>query len=301
MTYVTRATLFCSALFVCALHAQQPRTRHVFVAVYDQNSAPVIDLTVADFTVKENGGDAKIVRAGINLPTRIALMVDNSDAMASSLTPVRNGVQAFIDAIPAEHEIVLLTTGRQLQVRIPPPGQDRKKLKDAVTRIYPDAGSPSVLLNGFEETFNRFFRDATGKWPVIVVVTTDGPENSNMNPVQFRQFAERITDRNILVHAITLASRGVGVQSDATHTLVEATGGEFEILRIANSLPERLARLGKRVADDAAVLGRQYDIEYVSQSQGGDTTVEVIMGRSGLTPVVSQGRPIKIDPAAPQR
>jgi hypothetical protein len=130
----------------------------------------------------------------------------------------------------------------------------------------------------------------------MVVVTTDGPENSNMNPVQFRQFAESIMDRNVLVHGITLASRGVGMQSDATHTLVEATGGEFDILRIANSLPERMAALGKRVAEEAAGLARQYDIEYLSQSPGGDTTVEVIMARDGLFPVVSQGRPIRNQP-----
>jgi hypothetical protein len=145
------ATLLCLALFASAPAAQQTRTRHVFVAVYDKDSSPVIDLAAKDFTIKENGNEANVIRASVKLPARIALMVDNSDAMAASLNPVRNGVQAFIDAIPAEHEIVLLTTGRQLQVRIPPPGTDRKKLKDAVTRIYPDAGSPSVLLNGYEE------------------------------------------------------------------------------------------------------------------------------------------------------
>ena len=60
---------------------------------------------------------------------RIALMLDTSDAAAPALTHMRAGVAEFLDALPPEDEVILITTGRQMRVRVPPT-TDRKKLKE---------------------------------------------------------------------------------------------------------------------------------------------------------------------------
>jgi hypothetical protein len=271
---------------------QKPKTRRIYMTVVDPSNTPVLDLTAADFQLKENDVSRTVTRAAINQPVRIALMADNSDAVTSALTPLRAGLQAFIDAIPPQHEIVLLTTGRQLRVRVPP-STDHKKLKDAVGLIYPDAGSPSVLLSGITETFNRFFRDVPDRWATMVIVTSDGPENSNMNPKQFNQLADALTARDMLIHGIVLSTRGLGMQADATITLAKNSGGHVDTLTVPNGLAERMKALGVLVAQDAEALSRQYQIDYNTESTGPQATVEIIISRAGLRPVVSQGRPTR--------
>src|SRR5581483_1939651 len=102
------------------LMAQPPsKTRRLFVSVVDGSNAPVQNLTTADFQVKENGVERTVVRAVLHQPLRLALMVDNSDGAAQAIAPLRTGVHAFLDAIPPEVEVILLTTGRQLRIRVP--------------------------------------------------------------------------------------------------------------------------------------------------------------------------------------
>jgi hypothetical protein len=220
-------------------------------------------------------------------------MVDNSDAAAGALTPIRAGVQQFIDAIPPRDEIALLTTGRQLRIRVPPT-TDRKKLKDAVGLIYPDSGSPSVLMSGLLETFNRFYKATPDRWATFVIVTTDGPENSNMNPKQFAQFEDTLAAREVVVHAVTLSTRGLGMQSDAALTLAQNSHGHADVLKAPTALPDKMTALGAIVAQDSELLARQYVVEYSAETPiAPQSTIEVVLARPGARPVLSQGRPTR--------
>ena len=53
-------------------------------------------------------------------PMRIALFLDTSDAAAPGLTHMRNAAIAFLDALPPEDEVLIVTTGRQARVPVPP-------------------------------------------------------------------------------------------------------------------------------------------------------------------------------------
>lgn len=280
-----------SALVVLAgtvVFAQQPQTRKVFVEVVDAANAPVDNLTAADFQVKENGLARTVTRVMVNQPVRLALMVDNSDASTQALTPIRAGVHAFIDAMPSNVEIVLLTTGRQMRIRVPPT-VEHKKLHDAVGIIYPDAGSPSVLLSSLIEAFDRFFKNVPNRSEMIVMLTTDGPENSNMNPKQFNELANRLQASGVLVHAIILANRGVGMQSDAAMMLAQNSGGHVDELTAPNGLADRMKTLGELVARDCDWLSRQYQIEY--STDGAPAGIEVALTRPGLRSTVSVTMP----------
>jgi VWFA-related protein len=285
--------LLLATLVVCVAltaSAQQPRTRQLFVSVVDAANVPVLDLTPADFQVNENGKSRSVTRAAAHQPVRLALMVDNSDASAPALAPLRTGIHAFIDAVPANVEMLLLTTGRQLRIRVPPT-TDRKKLHDAVGIIYVDSSSPSVLLNSLSETFTRFFKSVPDRFATIVMVTTDGPENSNMNPTQFRQLADALQARGVLMHGIVLAGRGVGMQSDAVMTLAENSGGHLDKLSVPNSLVERMKALGDIVTKDCDWLSQQYQVEYATDSADAQASIEIVMARPGLRPTVAVTRP----------
>lgn len=287
------ASLAAAVLLVWSVSAQQkPKTRRIYLSVMDGASKPVLDLTAADIQIKEDEIERMVTGLAINQPQRIAVLVDNSDASKPALTALRTGLHAFVDAIPSHDEILLVTTGRQLRIRVPPTN-DHKKVKDAIGIIYPDDGSPSVLLNSLTETFNRFYKNVPDRWATFVIVTTDGPENSNMNPKQFTEFLAVLNARDVVLHGIRLAGRGLGVQSDATLTLVQNSGGHIDTLTVPNSLPEKMKSLGELIARDSELLSQQYQLDYQSDSTDGPSRLEVNISRSGLRPIVSSGRPIQ--------
>src|SRR4029077_9318012 len=159
-------------------NAGKTHVRHICVSVTDSKGAPVEGLSASDFEVSEGGQPRVVSHAGpAKDPMRIALMLDTSDAAAPALTHMRNGPLAFLDALPPEDEVILITTGRQMRVRVPP-STDRKKLKDTAAVLFSD-GAGTVLMGGLLELDDRFFKkSADDKWPVFVIFTSDGTEAS---------------------------------------------------------------------------------------------------------------------------
>ncbi len=107
-------------------------------------------------------------------PMRVALLVDTSEATAPAISQLRTGVVAFIDALPPEHEIALVSTGRRVQVRVQPT-IDRKKLLAGANGLLSDGGA-TPLADALLEVNDRFMKKADH--PVFVIVTGDGPDSS---------------------------------------------------------------------------------------------------------------------------
>ena len=173
------------------------QTRHVFVHVIDQQGAPVSDLAAADFQLTEGGVARVVTRAGpAKDPMRIALFLDTSDAAAGALTHMRAGSVAFLDALPPEDEVLIVTTGRQVRVRVQPT-TDRKKLRDAAAGLFSD-GAGTVLMDGLMEIDDRFFKKQADVWPVFVVFSSDGTESSaGAHEKEFQNWA--LADRKSVV------------------------------------------------------------------------------------------------------
>src|SRR5437870_2462553 len=108
-------------------------TRHVFVTVLDRAGKSVLDLGPSDFEIAEQGVKRSVQRAGLATnPMRIAMLIDTSDGAAEAVNQIRAGLVEFLEALPPQHEVMLVSTGRQTRIRVPPT-TDRKKLTDAAT------------------------------------------------------------------------------------------------------------------------------------------------------------------------
>src|SRR5882672_4547262 len=120
---------------------RQPKvghSRHVFVSVTTAAGAPVLDLTDSDFEVTEGARKRPILSSGLaKSPMRIALFVDTSDGTANAIGPIRTGLTAFIEALPTDAEVMFVSTGRQIRVRLPPT-TDRKKALDQAKGLFSD-------------------------------------------------------------------------------------------------------------------------------------------------------------------
>ena len=105
---------------------------------------------------------------------KIALLVDNSDAAQQALNSLRDGLRAFLDTLPAQHDVGLFTISGQTR-RVVDFTPDREALTEEVDRIFVQRNTGALVLDGLVETWKRRFEDED-LWPVFVMVLFDGAE-----------------------------------------------------------------------------------------------------------------------------
>ena len=264
--------------------------RHIYVSVTDGKGAPVEGLTAADFKVGEGGEPRVVAKAGpAKDPMRIALMLDTSDAAAAALTHMRAGALALLDALPAEDEVILITTGRQMRVRVPPT-TDRKKLKDTAAGLFTD-GAGTVLMDGLLELDDRFFKKADDRWPVFVIFTSDGTESSTgSREKEFTKWSPLLGPRGITVHAFVFKTpKGSGMPEIVAENLTQNSGGRYDVMNTTTALPEKMKALGDKLALDHRNMSNWYAVDI--QTEGSDAApIDVAVARDGVRLQISNSR-----------
>jgi hypothetical protein len=270
--------------------AGKMQTRHVFVHVVDQRGGPVGDLTAADFQLTEGGVARVVFRAGpAKDPMRIALFLDTSDAAAPALSHMRAGAIAFLDALPPEDEVLLVTTGRQARVRVPPT-TDRRKLKDAAGGLFGD-GAGTVLMDGLMEVDDRFFKKADDRWPVFVIFTSDGTESSaGAREKEFNTWNAAIGARGVTVHAFVFKTgKGGGMPDVVANNLTRNTGGRYDMMNTTNALPDKMKALADQLALDHRKMEAWYQLDFQTDSTE-FKAIDVAVARSGVRLEISDRR-----------
>ncbi len=271
-------------------NAGKTHVRHIFVSVTDAKGAPVEGLSASDFNVSEAGQPRVVSHAGAAKdPMRIALMLDTSDAAATALTHMRAGVAAFLDALPPEDEVVLITTGRQMRVRVPP-STDRKKLKETAAGLFTD-GAGTVLMDGLLEVDDRFFKKADDRWPVVVLFTSDGTESSTgSREKEFTKWSPQLAARGITVHAFVLkTAKGGGMPEIVAENITTNSGGRYDVMNTTTALPDKMKALGDQLAKDHRNMANWYEVEF--QTDGADNAaLDVGVSREGVRLQISSTR-----------
>jgi len=290
-------TVACLFLVIVAAPVALPlgaagklQTRHVFVHVIDQQGAPVADLTASDFQVTEGGVARVVTHAGpATDPMRIALFLDTSDAASTALQHLRAGALAFLDALPPEDEVLIVTTGRQARVRVQPT-TDRRKLKEVASGLFID-GAGTVLMDGLMEIDDRFFKKADDRWPVFVIFTSDGTESSaGAREKEFNKWQLAIGPRGITAHALVLkANRGGGMPEIVANNLTVNTGGRYDVMNTTNALPEKMKALAGQLALDHRKMAAWYELDFQTDSTD-FKPIDVGVGRSGVRLEISDRR-----------
>ena len=117
-------------------------SRRVFVSVTDLAGTPVVNLTPADFEVNEGGRLRPVLNCALDTtPMRVGIFVDTSDGTANAINQIRSGLCAsFLEALPADAEVMFVSTGRQVRVPLQPTA-DRKKALDLAKGLFSDGGA----------------------------------------------------------------------------------------------------------------------------------------------------------------
>ena len=290
-----RAAVTIIALALCAappLSAQLVQ-RRVYVAATDASGAAVVNLSAGDLELLENGVPREVLRATrANRPMRIALVVDSSGEMAPLLNSLRAGLTTFLEQLPGEHEVILISTGGQLRIR-QPVTTERQKLKTAVGQFASDGGANS-LIETMIEADRRFLNAAPGQWPVFVIVTTDnGVTIAEPNIDRFNRFVRQLVGRGGTAHAIVMHNTASSqrITTQFVLNVVENTGGFYEAVALANVLPDKMKMLAEHIDANHRAMSNWYEVEFTSDGRAQSPRIEVATTREGVSVQMSRRRP----------
>jgi hypothetical protein len=178
-------------------------------------------------------------------PLRVVLVVDSSSAIAPMLTQLRGGLSAFLEALPEDLEIALISTGGQLRVRVPPT-TDRERLRKAAAGFASDGGA-NALLDTLLESDQRFLKSAADRRPVFVVITTDADSRSEPRIDDYNAFMNDFQRRGGRAHAVVIRGTNMGLASRILENLTQNTSGVFEVMAIANGLSNKMKGIAAQV------------------------------------------------------
>jgi len=287
------AFVFAAALAALSvsLSAQRTVARTVYVNAVDGSGAPVLNLTAEDFQVLEDGVKRPVTFAALgSAPMRIVLMVDSSTAMSKMINQLKTALTAFADALPETEEVAFISSGGQIRVRTQPEA-GRDKLRAEIARFASEGGA-NAFYDTLLEADKRFMKPAPRQWPAFVVVTTDnGEANREINVDEYNSFMNDFLARGGTAHAVILSGKTNGLVSDILANLVDNTGGMRTTILTDTSLPQRLADIANRLADDHQKMMRRYSVTYAGDPKIVQPKINVAVSRDGVELEMSTRRP----------
>ena len=181
---------------------------------------------------------------------RIVLLVDSSATITPMITDFRAGLAAFLDALPGDPEIAVISTGSQMRVRVQPT-TDRVKLRAAASSFSSDGGGNS-LLDSLLEADQRLLKNVERR-SVFVILTSDGGGVGTVTPARinvYNKFVDDFIARGGRAHAIVVGSVNRGVTTQIAQNLARNTGGFYESIVIGNAIPKLMITMAEYVAAD---------------------------------------------------
>jgi VWFA-related protein len=246
--------MICLALVMLAASTSafaQADERVIYTSVVDRDGAPVLDLTIKDFIVREDGQAREILRvARDNDPLQIALLVDNSVSMRPRLSLLRKAVTAFIDATRDDVQLALITLAERPTVVV---GYttDRMALRKAADKMFAFEAA-NYLLDGIAETSQGLVKRTMWR-SAIAVITGVGPEMS------YRQYTEVLRFFRAGGASLHVVQVGTGIGEQGREIVVSKgtseTGGRFEEVLVPSALELKSRQL-------AMELSNQYRVTY---------------------------------------
>jgi VWFA-related protein len=262
------------------VEAQQGgRERTVFVSATDQQGEPVSDLTSEDFVVREDGSRREVLRVSLaGDPIDIALIVDNSTAVARHLVSMREGLTRFVEAMSGGNNIALVGLADRPTI-LTDYTRDVSRLKAGIGRVFAQPGSAMTLLDALVEV-SRGMNQRTATRAALVAVLSDGPEYGRFDD---RSVIEAVDQAGASLHAVTVGafsdvlSENTRYRSIVLEEGTRRSGGHHDRLLVATGIPAALDRVARS-------LSQQYKVVYARpESLIPPETVEVSMSRPGLT------------------
>lgn len=224
----------------------QSDQRIIYASVVDKQGAPVMDLGVKDFIVREDGLAREILRvAPDDDPMQIALLVDDSLLMRGREGLLRRATSAFVQHTRPEVMVALIGLGERPTIRADYT-RDKTKLLNAIDNLF-GHGDNTLSDAIFESSIALAKRPLMR--PVIVAITAGGGGYH-----QREEVLEALTWSQAALHAVTVSAGG-GSSGRLIGEATQNTGGRDDIVIGMTSLESKLVQLSTE-------LSSQYRVTY---------------------------------------
>jgi hypothetical protein len=293
---MTNRRVFAAAVLLAAFALASPGRlvaqavpRSMYVSVLNEAGAPVPDLGPTDFIVREDNVAREVLRvAPANEPMQIAVLVDNSQAARDNIAHIRQALPPFVAALTGgpgssgigdlKNEVAIVAIGERPTV-LTEYTFSRASLQKGIDRIWSMQGTGAYLLDGLIETCQGF-KKREARRPVIIAITTEGPEFSNR---QHDQVLDPLRASGAAFYALTIGQPSDSLSDEARSRNIvldegpRTTGGRRDDLLTSMALTGKL----KQLADE---LMHQYRVTYARpQSLIPPEHVTVAAAKPGFT------------------
>ena len=272
--------------------------QHIFLSLVDRSGAPVTDLSLDEVTILEDGQPRDTLRIEpVDWPTKLTVIVDNSQAVANSLVQLRNGLRGLFEELPAGVEMSFLTSAPQPRW-IVRPTRDRQKVIESIGLLAPDSGA-AKFLDALVEAGNRIAKDEGRHFPVIVIIGSDGIEGSSVIERDIERLAKQMVQYAVTLHVVMLARGGRRTLNNTGANqvqvglgLTQMTNGRYENIAAPTRLMSLLPEIGKLIGESHVRQSQQYRITYSRprlsyQRPGNGPQITATTSRPGLTGVLT--------------
>ena len=305
-----RFVLLCSVVLTVALTVVlaggivEAKDVERFIKVTDRAGEPVTDLGAGDFTIEHDGERVDLAHVElVDQPLRVALIVDDADGALPFFRYLRVYLPRFVRALPENSEIglVLLSGRPRMVVDFT---DDHGAVLDELGRLFVQEDYAAGFFAGLEETVDRWDDDL--RWPVLAVVTTDGPAQRTLTDGRYGAFIERVVERGAVFHALGLytqrAAAGRGFQTGIARDVTRITGGWYDtVAGPTQSIGEKLLEMAAEITRQYEQTRYQYAVAY-EPPRGADpqAAISCAVRRGGVGLSISaSGRPHPAASVAP--
>jgi hypothetical protein len=231
----------------------------MYVSAFEAtNRKPLPTLGPNDIVIREDGVAREVLRitpATSSMP--IALVVDNSQAMAPAIADLRRALTAFVTGIDGLGPVTFVTVADRPTVAL---GYttSRQELVDAVNRLFHGPTSGATLVDAIGDVAKGIGRRESDR-AAIVVVTGEFTEFSQ---AAYQTVLENLRDSGAALHAVVLTNPAGSFATEEARTRAtvldrgprESGGLRIDVLT-SQSFEQRLTEL-------AAILRSQHRVVY---------------------------------------
>jgi VWFA-related protein len=257
------------------------------MTVVDRNDTPVMDLTIADVVVREDGNARELKSVGrATAPLQIALLVDDSAASTLLKMDLQKGLTGFVGAISEmnpDTEFTVVTFGERPTTVVPHTTSVSLTTR-GIAQIQPRSGAGSYLLQAIIETAKAMKKREVPMAPranIVAFVAEDGPEFSNDNQ---QMVADALKAANVSLWTVVLQGRTAASVGTTEQRERASVVGDVAI-QSGGNLKTILDKQGitRAFAGVAAQLTSQLDVMYARPDRLiPPTKLEVTVKRPGL-------------------
>ena len=216
-----------------------------------------------------------------NEPLRLAIVLDDSGGAFGYLQHLRRALPQFLDGLPDGQIALILLAGRARTAVDYTDGPEN--LRRAIEGFFVQRNDSSRLFDGLVESIDDLTDE--GRWPVMAIITTDGPEGSNFSDRRAERLMDKLSEHDVTVHSVALQTfQGGNFQPNYVEFLSNATGGWHDALASSSAaLTDKLAEMAAEISRRHADASNRYVVTLERPDVPEGSSFAIAVNREGLT------------------